>query len=712
MDALSILSTVLSTAIALNRWVGNLKSKENAIRELESSLSSITLVLHPLRQKAAGGALNSQVGILACLQDLGECLNTAREHLQAWQESETRKAGPLVRRIFAFLDPSQVIGAVKEDSVRLNQTITVLTLAIQLAWSPGLQSTTSPLDFITNSEAKAFWRQMIGTDTLCCPMNDFRVALNTWLGGSIAIPDNLLLQLDEQEGYGGVTPSRFSRFVGSQSITQAISKYINPIVVPMEQAVDRLIIWVAENSENCRAGMEYAESLGIKVIPFSSLAAMKSWMQLNRQFILACATSHRLRFISDSARNEGGNFNPAAGELLLRFLRGHLILAPCLIFAPAVDTTAYVAAYERAGSTTDLEILRGYIKALAEGIRDFEWVGFDVRSGAIQQSLGNVPHPEDQGSIHSLVIYVGGTKPEQDQVNIGYAVSLGITVVSLLSTDELRRYVEANNDQLRRVEAAHRLRFMIQNVRRHGDVVEFNAGEDALKCVRTRGFTAPVLVLCTSSIATTRFVTLYERAGSTTDSQVARKYLEALAAGVRDTELGENWWVGFDARWGVPPASQIGTSPQNQWFIRPLLIYVAGTRPEQDQMHIDYAASLGITVVSLFSTDELKRYVRANQDQLHRMGAAHRLRFMTQNVRRHGDVVDLSAGEETLKYVRTQGFVAPILVLCASSVATTRFVELYQRAGSTTCVKVTRGYIEALAAGVRDTEWVGYDRKV
>jgi hypothetical protein len=161
MDPLSILSTVLSTSIAIYHWVDALKSKENAILDLRNSLSSITIVLHPLREKAASGALDSQAGVLACIQDLGECLNSAREHLQTWQESEARKAGSISRRILAFLDPSQVINMVKEDHTRLNRTITTLTLAIQLAWTPGLQST-SPLDLITNLEAKAFWRQMIG----------------------------------------------------------------------------------------------------------------------------------------------------------------------------------------------------------------------------------------------------------------------------------------------------------------------------------------------------------------------------------------------------------------------------------------------------------------------------------------------------------------------------------------------------------------------
>lgn len=161
-------------------------------------------------------------------------------------------------------------------------------------------------------------------------------------------------------------------------------------------------------------------------------------------FVLAVANSHRLRFISDSARNEGGTFNPAAGELLLRFLRGRLLASPCLIFAPAIGTTAYVAAYERAGSTTDIQILWGYIKALAEGVRDLEWVGFNVRSGAAPKSFGMVAPSQDQWFIRPLLIYVLGTKPEQDQLHIDYAASLGITVVSLFSTDELKRYVHTN----------------------------------------------------------------------------------------------------------------------------------------------------------------------------------------------------------------------------------------------------------------------------
>ncbi|KAJ7471168.1 hypothetical protein B0H11DRAFT_1373305 [Mycena galericulata] len=294
MDPLSILSTVLSTSIAVSHWIDDLKSQETAILELKSSLSSITLVLHPLREKAASGTLDSQAGILACLQDLGECLDCARDHLQTWQESETRKTlGFLARRILAFLDPSQVLAMIKDDRVRINQSVATLTLAIQLAWLPGLPATApvSPLDSIQNQEVKQFWRQMIGESgaySFRCPLTVFRAALGRWLGGNI--PDVLIFQLDEQ-GFGVVTPSGFSRFVGSQSVSQAISQSI-PSVVSTPQA-DRLIVWIAEHLEKYASSIQYAESLGIKVVSFPSLAGVKSWMELNE--VTACASCLTLR---------------------------------------------------------------------------------------------------------------------------------------------------------------------------------------------------------------------------------------------------------------------------------------------------------------------------------------------------------------------------------------------------------------------------------
>ncbi|KAJ7434494.1 hypothetical protein B0H11DRAFT_1938591 [Mycena galericulata] len=527
MDPLSILSTVLSTSIAVSHWLDDLKSQETAILELKSSLSSITLVLHPLREKAASGTLDSQAGILACLQDLGECLDCARDHLQTWQESETRKTlGSLARRILAFLDPSQVLAMIKDDRVRINQSVATLTLAIQLAWLPGLPATApvSPLDSIQNQEVKQFWRQMIG-----------------------------------ESGFGKVARGKYPGCIdfsaGRARFWSCYTLWLQPeyrvylplirstLVVSTPQA-DRLIVWIAEHLEKYASSIQYAESLGIKVVSFPSLAAVKSWMELNEAFVRAVADSHRLRFVSDAARNEGGMFNAAAGELLLRYIRGRSFASPCLIFGPTVATTAYVAAYSRAGSTSDVRIVWGYIKALADGVRDVDWVGFDARPGGL---VGEIGPPASQIGpqcfIKPLLLYLLGTKPEQDQVHIDYAASLGITVVTLFSIDELKRYMDTNQVELRRMATTHRLRFITQNVRREGGSLVLSAGEDTMKHIRLQAFASPVLVLCNSSIASTRFVTMYGRAGSTTDARIVCGFVQALAAGIRDTE-----WVGFDTK--------------------------------------------------------------------------------------------------------------------------------------------------------------------
>jgi hypothetical protein len=284
--------------------------------------------------------------------------------------------------------------------------------------------------------------------------------------------------------------------------------------------------------------------------------------QTSPDIVRATANSHRLRFISDGAQTKGGFADPAAGELLLRYLRRRQLSSPCLIFAESVATTAYVTGYGRAGSTTDVQILHGYIKALADGVRDIEWVGFDRRWGQQPEALNHQVSAQAWYFIRPLLLYVVGTRLEQDQAHIDFAAGLGITVVTLFTTAELRRYIITNQgayptssyvcahviqtlhaDELRRMAAAHRLRVLTQNVRQESGALVLSAGEETVKCVRGQGFAAPVLVLCSSTITSTRFVTLYGRAGSTTETSVVRGYVTALASGVRDTE-----WVGFDRK--------------------------------------------------------------------------------------------------------------------------------------------------------------------
>ncbi|KAF8234711.1 hypothetical protein L208DRAFT_1393548 [Tricholoma matsutake] len=88
-----------------------------------------------------------------------------------------------------------------------------------------------------------------------------------------------------------------------------------------------------------------------------------------------------IRFISDNHRDEHGSnsyLNYAAGENILRYLRGRHYNAPVLIFTGwSVNATQYVTDYRFAGSTTDSTVCYQYISSLAAGgTDDLGWMKF------------------------------------------------------------------------------------------------------------------------------------------------------------------------------------------------------------------------------------------------------------------------------------------------------------------------------------------------
>ena len=88
------------------------------------------------------------------------------------------------------------------------------------------------------------------------------------------------------------------------------------------------------------------------------------------------------------------------------------------------------------------------------------------------------------------------------------------------------------------------------------------------------------------------------------------------------------------------------------------------------------------------------------------------IRFIVDNVRVNIDtasetpVFNYSAGLNILRHIRNNGIKAPLLVRANTTIQTTRFVEEFAMAGSTTCTRVCRDYIAALgAAENRDLAW-------
>lgn len=129
-----------------------------------------------------------------------------------------------------------------------------------------------------------------------------------------------------------------------------------------------------------------ALELGINVIQLTSTALAKAWIEANSGMLRAPAlfnASHShidflkrhngpswVRVISDNHRNESTNpfLNLAAGENILRYLRGRQFNFPVLICAGySVRFTQYVSKYEMAGSTSMVGVCLDYINDLAIG---------------------------------------------------------------------------------------------------------------------------------------------------------------------------------------------------------------------------------------------------------------------------------------------------------------------------------------------------------
>lgn len=134
--------------------------------------------------------------------------------------------------------------------------------------------------------------------------------------------------------------------------------------------------------------MTHALALGINVIQLTSTAIAKAWIEANRGMLctpslldfprihgkLDFLKQHNgpswVRVISDNHRNESTNpfLNLAAGENILRYLRGRQFNFPVMIYAGySVQYTQYVSQYEMAGSTYMIHICLEFINNLAMG---------------------------------------------------------------------------------------------------------------------------------------------------------------------------------------------------------------------------------------------------------------------------------------------------------------------------------------------------------
>jgi len=166
----------------------------------------------------------------------------------------------------------------------------------------------------------------------------------------------------------------------------------------------------------------------------------------------------------------------------------------------------------------------------------------------------------------------------------------------------------------------------------------------------------------------------------------------------------------------------------------PLLVWI-DDRPENNAYEVAQARETGIYVIEMTSTAMAKAWVDANLCEsissfffplkystvanrtafLRNNDHPSRLRFISDNVRLEttpgaGTYLNPTAGECFLRYLRGRFFISPVLIYTGLSIGSTRYVESYDAAGSTTLAEVALEYIENLAAGKDDdTKWRGFD---
>ncbi|KDQ56017.1 hypothetical protein JAAARDRAFT_208263 [Jaapia argillacea MUCL 33604] len=149
--------------------------------------------------------------------------------------------------------------------------------------------------------------------------------------------------------------------------------------------------------------------------------------------------------------------------------------------------------------------------------------------------------------------------------------------------------------------------------------------------------------------------------------------------------------------------------------VKPVIVWI-DDRPANNEHGSRHAKELGIVTINLLSTASAKAWMEANEGLLRKADRANRLRFISDNARfEHGpgsrerDFMNLSAGENILRYLRGRQYRAPVLIYCGTSIEQTRYVQAFENAGSTMSSGVCLSFIDALDKGVvDDIAWKGF----
>ncbi|KAF8636074.1 hypothetical protein AX17_003781 [Amanita inopinata Kibby_2008] len=415
LETYAIIHTVLSTIQSVTTWIQQVRTKQEKVRHLERTMESLLMVLEPLRASPGPSSqptapiLNRN--ILAQLYDLAEILNGVKEHIQLW--GSNTKSSKFVN-ILGLLNPSIALGMLGDDESRITQWINLFTLSLQivsLKKQMNVEVTLNMTWMSNNGDVSQFWEKSFGDEKVFVVSVKFISALQRWVKENLdeTMRSALLLVVDRYD-IGGVTRTSLDGFSGGRTLKQCIAdlraqsahspqsngRASRP---PMATTLQPTLVWVDDRMENNLVEIDYAESLGIRVIELPSTATAKLWVEKNEDELRLLESNGLLQFITDNARWESTgvdstgvgygalSLDMAAGEATLRFLRGCRFMAPVLVYCGRnVVMTEYVKEYSHAGSTLDRSVCNAFIYQLApsrngtKGREEF-WKVFEVRQG-------------------------------------------------------------------------------------------------------------------------------------------------------------------------------------------------------------------------------------------------------------------------------------------------------------------------------------------
>lgn len=161
MDPASVITTILSSAITIHKWVEDTKKKEATIDQLSTTVNLVYITLSPLEVDPKSQNLTPP--IIASLVSLGAVLSRIKDHLDVWADKSIR-----LSKLMAFLTPSSVLEDLRDDSELLQQHLLAVSFALHVATflqgkiKDAPMKGPSPVDLMKSSQARAFWHAMMG----------------------------------------------------------------------------------------------------------------------------------------------------------------------------------------------------------------------------------------------------------------------------------------------------------------------------------------------------------------------------------------------------------------------------------------------------------------------------------------------------------------------------------------------------------------------